>query len=399
MVLGTIKNSKGRIHKAIKLYKEAIKFNHNNSCIWYNLGVAYSLIGDKIKAAVHYKTALAFKPTCAEAFNNLGILEKDANNLSAAIKMYKRAIKINPSFSQAYNNLGVVYTITGMTELAHISFSKALELDKACIEARSNLGVVYRDIGRIDMALQCFKGAMETKPDFLLAHSNYLLTMNYGIHSKYFSSAEITAEHRKWGRKFENQEFYVKNRLLISKNGNVHCFPQKSAYLSPFLGAKIRVGYVSADLVIHSVSYFIEVAFEWADRERFEVFAFSNSAFEDKKTAILKKAIESKWPGNWVDVFRYSGDEQKIAEVVYQKKICVLVDLSGHTAGNLLGVFALKPAPIQISWIGYPNTIGMECIDFRVSDHVADPLGEKSHVFIVCVFEGKLEKCELFIAY
>tara|TARA_R110002050_G_scaffold160395_1_gene289800 strand:- start:580 stop:1320 length:741 start_codon:yes stop_codon:yes gene_type:complete len=131
---------------------------------------------------------------------------------------------------------------------------------------------------------------------------------------------------------------------------------------------KIRVAYISPDFFTHSVSYFIEAILKYADKERFEVFCYANVVKEDTKTALLKSFVPEE---NWKAVSGKAAEA--VANLIRDDKIDILVELTGHTAGNRLDVVARKPAPIQVTMIGYPNTTGLPTVDYRITDGVADP--------------------------
>lgn len=132
----------------------------------------------------------------------------------------------------------------------------------------------------------------------------------------------------------------------------------------------LRIGYLSADFFTHSVSYFIEAPLSFADRSKTHVICYSNVARRDKKTQHLEKLAHE-----WREV--HDKNAKQVAELIRQDKIDILVELTGHTAGNRLDVMALKPAPIQVTWIGYPNTTGLPTIDYRFTDEIVDPFDTK----------------------
>lgn len=129
---------------------------------------------------------------------------------------------------------------------------------------------------------------------------------------------------------------------------------------------QLRIGYLSADFFVHSVSYFIEAPLSFRDRVATHVVCYSNVARKDKKTSFFEKLCDT-----WRSVHDKSSRE--VAELIRRDRIDILIELTGHTAGNRLDVMALKPAPVQMTWIGYPNTTGLPSIDYRVTDSVVDP--------------------------
>ena len=139
------------------------------------------------------------------------------------------------------------------------------------------------------------------------------------------------------------------------------------------INRKLRVGYVSPDFREHAVNYFFEFLLKWHDREQVEIFAYSSAVLEDNTTARLKPKFDC-----WRNMRALSDD--RAADLIEADKIDVLVDLAGHTADNRLMVFARKPAPVQITWLGYPATTGMKAMDYRISDHFAEPEGMTEHL-------------------
>jgi predicted O-linked N-acetylglucosamine transferase (SPINDLY family) len=135
---------------------------------------------------------------------------------------------------------------------------------------------------------------------------------------------------------------------------------------------RLKIGYISPDFREHAVNYFFENLLTYHDRQHFEIFGYSNNQRDDHVTEQLKKKFD-----HWRDI-RFDNDDQ-IADLIEQDSIDILIDLTGHTARNRLGVFARKPAPVQVTWLGYPSTTGLKAIDYRISDHYAEPNGMTEH--------------------
>lgn len=131
---------------------------------------------------------------------------------------------------------------------------------------------------------------------------------------------------------------------------------------------KIRVGYVSADFRQHSVAHFIEPILAAHDQSKFELFCYYNHSIVDERTKHMKSLVP-----NWRLIFQRA--DADVAELIRRDGIDILVDLAGHTGTNNLPMFGLKPAPVQVSWIGYPNTTGLSTMDYRITDAFADPQG------------------------
>ncbi len=162
----------------------------------------------------------------------------------------------------------------------------------------------------------------------------------------------MLAEHREWARLYAPEV----RRLAAGAGG-------AAARRRP---DRLRVGYVSPDFVNHAVAFFIEPVLAQHDRDRFEIFCYSDALAPDAVTRRLRSH-----PVQWRDIARAS-DEQ-VEALVRGDGIDLLVDLAGHTARHRLAVFAQRPAPVQVSWLGYPNTTGLAAIDYRLTEAVSDP--------------------------
>ncbi|XP_074581727.1 putative UDP-N-acetylglucosamine--peptide N-acetylglucosaminyltransferase SPINDLY [Curcuma longa] len=349
--LGTKVKLEGDINQGVAYYKKALFYNWHYADAMYNLGVAYGEMLKFDKAIVFYELALHFNPNCAEACNNLGVIYKDRDNLDKAVECYQTALSIKPNFSQSLNNLGVVFTVQGKMDAAASMIEKAIIANPTYAEAYNNLGVLYRDVGSITLSIEAYERCLQIDPDSRNAGQNRLLAMNYidvGSDDKLFEA------HREWGRRFMNH--YV----------------QYTTWDNPKdMERPLIVGYVSPDYFTHSVSYFIEAPLSHHDYANYKVVVYSAVVKADAKTLKFKDRVLKKG-GLWRDI--YGIDEKRVASMVRDDKVDILVELTGHTANNKLGMMACRPAPVQVTWIGYPNTTGLPTIDYRITDELTDPL-------------------------
>ncbi|XP_010543807.1 PREDICTED: probable UDP-N-acetylglucosamine--peptide N-acetylglucosaminyltransferase SPINDLY [Tarenaya hassleriana] len=348
--LGTKIKLEGDVNQGVAYYKKALYYNWHYADAMYNLGVAY---GEMLKfdmAIVFYELALHFNPHCAEACNNLGVIYKDRDNLDKAVECYQMALSIKPNFAQSLNNLGVVYTVQGKMDAAASMIEKAILANPTYAEAYNNLGVLYRDAGNIPMAIDAYEQCLRIDPDSRNAGQNRLLAMNYineGHDDKLFEA------HRDWGRRF------------------MKLYPQYTSWdNSKDPERPLVIGYISPDFFTHSVSYFIEAPLTHHNYTNYKVVVYSAVVKADAKTYRFKEKVLKKG-GMWKEV--YGVDEKKIASMVREDKIDILVELTGHTANNKLGTMACRPAPVQVTWIGYPNTTGLPSVDYRITDSLSDP--------------------------
>ncbi len=288
-------------------------------------------------------------PDDPQAYLNLANAFQYQGDLNQAITFYKKALRISPEFTEAYNNLGSAWITQGRLTEAQRCFQKALLMNPLYAEAYNNLGSINQNQGKLKEGIFCFRKALEIKPEYPEAHSNLLYSMHYDpdIHPE-----QLFEEATKWW-----QHHGFKNHR---KSPPVPCGEHSG---------RIKIGYVSPDFREHSVSYFFLPLLNIHDHESFEIFCYSSAKREDKITHRIKKLCDHWRPIAW------RGSEA-VAKQVRSDGIDILVDLAGHTAGNRLLVFAYKPAPVQITWLGYPNTTGMPVMDYRLTDNIADPPGE-----------------------
>jgi predicted O-linked N-acetylglucosamine transferase (SPINDLY family) len=245
----------------------------------------------------------------------------------------------------------------GKLDEAYEFCARAIAANPLYAEAHNNRGVLYRDEGRIEEAIAAYTDCLAIDPTSRNAGQNRLLALNSVCRpqvSDEETALAVWQAHRSWGEAFAAQ--YASERFVTWPNPKT-------------IDRPLRIGYLSADFFTHSVSYFIEAPLAHADKTQTFVACYANVARRDKKTALLQSYAHL-----WRDVHDKSAKE--VAEQVRADGIDILVELTGHTGGNRLDVMALKPAPVQVSWIGYPNTTGLpsDIIDVRFTDEVVDPL-------------------------
>ena len=212
---------------------------------------------------------------------------------------------------------------------------------------------MLRESGRTAEALAAAESAIVRSPQRPLLHSNLLYAMNF---PDSIPEATVFEAHVAFGRRFGS--------------GEVLAEADRRARLRDLFaaGRPVRIGFVSPDFRRHSVASFIEPVFEHLDRERFECFAYADVAREDAVTRRLREHVP-----NWRSI--HGRADADVLAAIRADSIEILVDLAGHTGGNRLGVFAKRAAPIQMTYLGYPNTTGLPQIDFRIVDAITDPPG------------------------
>jgi predicted O-linked N-acetylglucosamine transferase (SPINDLY family) len=281
------------------------------------------------------------------------VILKELRRGGDAIMAFHSAVKMDPSNVSYLNNLGAAALEIGLNSEALDCFEEAVKHNPKLPTARNNIGNLLKDRARGMDALPHYRKAMELAPDDRDAPSNYLLCHMY---LSEMDPKTVFEEHRKWG-------------VDTAKR-----FPAAFKFKPRDKGSKLRVGFLSADLCHHPVAHFIEPIFKHHDRSKFEFFAYGDQRKSDEFSARLSGMVEG-----WSETC--SMDDRTLAKKIHGDRVDILFELAGHTAYNRLGVFSLKPAPVQVSYLGYPGTTGLPAIDFRLTDIHADPPGmtEKFH--------------------
>lgn len=356
--LGKIYLEMNRIEEAAACFEEALRLKPDYAEAHYKLGNAVKIQGKLDEALACYQRARSFNPEYAEAHNNEGAVFQERRQWNEAIASYRAALAINPGLAYAHHNLGLVLLLAVQDKYvgeAVACFREAVSLSPDLMDARSHLGTALGMLGRHDEAFVVFRQALSISPDFREARSGLLF---YLSHDPRVGPEEVFAEHRAFGDRHEGQ---FRDRWPNYRN-------------LPDPARTLRVGFVSADLRAHAVCSFIEPLWTGLDAKQVELWAYANGDLEDEVTARLKGLAHQ-----WRKVAAMSDEE--LAGQIRKDGIDILFDLSGHTGGNRLLTFARKPAPIQVSWIGNPNTTGLKAMDYYLADRFSAPPGLLDSLF------------------
>lgn len=341
----------GRLAEAEASYRRAIQLKPDHAEAHNNLGSALRQQGRRREAMLLYRLAVELKPELAEAHGNLGNLLWEMGEFEQAEASCRRAIELKPDLASAHNNLGNALRDQGRLDDAVASYQAGISLKGDHPEFHSNLGVALGMQGRLEEADDCFRQAMIHNPDLIGAHSNRLFALNYSV--------ELEAE--------QIYEFYeafnAAAERAVAKAQPVYPGPRATA-------AKLKVGYVSADFKGHACRNFLEPLLANHDRGDFEIYAYADNATEDAVTQRYKTYVD-----HWASTQPLS--DEALSALIRSDGVDILVDLAGHTAGNRLGVFARKPAPVSLSWLGTGYTTGLRAIDYLLCDPVMVPPGSE----------------------
>jgi protein O-GlcNAc transferase len=346
--LGNTLTDQGRLDEAVSCLKKAIAIKPDYIEAHNNLGVVLTKQG-KLDAALEcYKKTLSINPHNAESHRNLGYTLKEQGHLDAAIECFHKALAINPDNANTNNDLGNALAEQGKTSMAVSCYKQALSIKPDYAEALSNLGNALTEQGKFDEAIVFMQKAVEIKKDYTEAHSNLLMNMHY---SPDCSAQEIYDEHIKWDKQ------HAEGLLKKTESYRNSIAPER----------KIRIGMVSGSFRRHPVGYMIVTALENLDGQNFELYGYSNTLKMDdlgqriRESCLMWRLIAGM-------------NDQEVCALIKEDAIDILVDLSGHASNNRLLVFARKPAPVQVKWVGGQfNTTGMQAMDYYISDWVESP--------------------------
>ncbi len=383
-LLGVVEQQKGNLEEGLRLIQKAIAANPANYAYYNNLGLLLTKMGRREEAVPVFETCIRLYPEGAESHYNMGITLAELGRAAESVEAYRAALRLNPKHPSARLNLGLSLTLAGRLDEAIAHYHAVLKADPSDASIAVNLGNLYKDSARLDeaielyrtalryqpndfnainnlgvalkdcgethAALDCFRRSLALSPNRTEVHSNLIFTSFFDPATE---PAEIAAEMRRWNA--------------------AYCHPLRSAWPShpndPDPHRRLRIGYVSPDLRDHVVGRTLLPCFEAHDRERFEIFCYSATAVGDAITERYRAGS-----AGWCETTHLS--DKQLAEQIRRDRIDILIDLALHTAFNRLPTFALKPAPVQIAWLGYPGATGLEAMDCRVTDHFLDPPGQ-----------------------
>jgi predicted O-linked N-acetylglucosamine transferase (SPINDLY family) len=348
--LGLLLEQQGRLEEAMECYTAAVACNANFIPALLNCGNVASKLVRWSDAVGWFDRALGLNDNNPQAHFGRALALRGQGRPKEAVAALERAIALKPDYTDARNVHAEILLKRNMISEAIRSLEIVLQSDRTSPGTWLHLGGAHLLRGDVreacDYYLEAVRLGAETDASFC-SYSNYLLSLNYLT----MDPAEVFRAHREWATHYGYKGEHIAHSNL------------------PDPGRRLRVGYLSGDFSDHPVAIFIKSILQNHDRSAFEVIAFSSVARPDETTKLLRYLTDQ-----WHDILRRGDNE--VADLVRSEAIDILVDLSGHTGGNRLGVFVRKPAPVQVTYLGYPNTTGLREMDFRITDPVADPPGD-----------------------
>jgi predicted O-linked N-acetylglucosamine transferase (SPINDLY family) len=343
--LGNALHKQKRFGEAARAHLDAVAIDPSYVPGYFNAGAVLVEHGKWADAKRHLEKALELQPDLADAAVLLAMAWEGEGDLVAACEQLERAIAIQPQLAGAWANLGTLLVQRTRMSEGERAFTEALRIDPHNAPALAGLAQLDVNRGRSRHAAALFQRALAIVPEDALVWGTYLFSLNLRDD---VDAATVAREHFKFGE------------LLEGKS------PPTPLPARP-RNARIRVGYVSGDLLSHPVAWFLIPVLVHHDRERFETFCYSSGHVDDMTPRVRGAADQ------WRPIARR--EDAQVVDLIRQDGIDVLVDLSGHTPRNRLGVFARRAAPVQATWLGYLNTTGLRTMDFRITDRHTDPEG------------------------
>jgi predicted O-linked N-acetylglucosamine transferase (SPINDLY family) len=334
--------------QAKALYRQICERDRLDGKAWTMLGMIHGRLNALEDAEGCLQQALRIDPDSLDALTNLGLVFHCQGKSRQAIDSYRKVLGRQPGHVDTLFALGNACAHGDLLTQAQQCYEQVLQQSPCHSGALSNLANVLAYQGRAVQALACYRRALNGSLHGAGVHSNLLLCLHYPLA---LDSAAIFDENLAWAAQYERNTGLTND--CIRNQGR---------------DRKLRIGYVTPDVSRHSVAYFFEPLLAHPDRSRFETYCYVESASPDFMAKRLWQLPD------FVRNTTGQSDEKMVA-MIREDRIDILVDLAGHTEQNLLPVFARKPAPVQITYLGYPDTTGLRAMDYRLTDAWADPPG------------------------
>lgn len=338
---------------AKKLYQQICEKDRRDEWSWTMLGITHGQLNELDDAETCLRQALSLNPDSFDALTNYGLALYCKGLPDQAVESYRKALGFKPDHVDTLVQLGNAYARMDQLTQAQQCYERVLRQNPQHTAALGNLANVLAYQGRAEQAIPYFHQLLNIDQRLAGMHSNLLLCLHYcAAHDP----SAVFQEHLRWAA-MHARGVYRPSSHPIDRS------PDR----------KLRLGYVTPDMRGHSVAYFLEPLLAHHDRTRFEIYCYEELVMPDATTRRLWKLV---------DALRntHGQSDDQVAVMVRNDQIDILIDLAGHTENNRLLVFARKPAPIQITYLGYPNTTGLQTVDYRLTDEWADPPGMTEHL-------------------
>ena len=392
MTIAGICEEQEKQDEALYYYQKLVFLQPDNEETYCKMGYLFKQIGQQEKAVNAYKMALEINPSYAEAWNDLGNIVSEREELTEALICYENALKYRKDFAKAHNNVANIYIKRGELSQAISSYKKALQINPDSPVIYYNLGNAHQKKGESGNAIWCYENALKCDPSYLEASTQLIHQLQQSCQwdklpdeinrfnnllPEAIAKGEINTEapfvslsiHEDPKLNFEIARARSKSiEKKMAKIKNQVAFQKREKKRD-----KITIGYLSNDFRNHPVAHLILGLFKLHDRNSFNISCYSSSnEGGEKYRNQIKRDCD-----NFVDI--ESMTDIDAAQKIYKDEVDILIDLMGHTRGNRLGILALKPAPIQVTYLGCPATTGANFIDYIMTDNIVTPIGDSPY--------------------
>ncbi len=367
--------SQDNILNCLQYMQEALLYCPNNETIHYNLGYIYQKINKLELSIIHYKISLSLADAKSRSenednkeemrrlklnsLNGISCIFRSIKQWPEALYYLQLAEKLDSSDPDIQNQLGVVYTEMRRTDLAEIAYNKGIKNYKKSFistdtqfllaELYLNLGHMHAYNGDNNKSVENYNKSLQICPKFVLPFQNKLMNLSY-LFDELQEKIYITDQHKLVNKLYKKGGGIYKFNEAFFKNGDNDSDKQK-----------INIGIISGDFVDHPVSFFISTFLKRFSADKFNVTCYSECIIDTKR---FNEQLKFKTIKNF--------SAEQASDMIFNDKIHILFDLAGHTAFNRLDIFAMKPSPIQITYIGYPFSTGLDEMDYRITDNICD---------------------------
>ncbi|MBS0489277.1 MAG: tetratricopeptide repeat protein, partial [Proteobacteria bacterium] len=347
--LAHIRAAQDRPEEALELYGRSLRLRPDHMETMTEMATAYRRLGRQGEALELYRKALLLFPENGILRNNCGLAYGEAGDAAAGIAMLEQAVALAPAVTPYRFNLAQLYNLSGRYADARDALLEIQRRDPNMPDAPISLGAVLAQLGLGHEAAAWNREYLPLARRWPEAHAILLMAMHYDPD---YTAAQVYEEHRLW-------------RTLHAPPCPPRPAPRRRT-------GRIRLGYVSADFYRHPVGWFLRPVIQAHNREQFDVYCYSTGIKTDDLTEEFRRHATWRQASGW--------GPDRLAEEVRRDEIDILVDLNGFTANNRMLAFTRRPAPVQVTWLGYPHSTGLEAVDYRITDEWADPVGRTEHL-------------------
>jgi len=385
--MGKVLKDQGKSGEALSCYEKTLEDKPDYPEAYINMGNELHSQGNLSEAISCYEKALELKPDYAEVYNNMGTVFHDQGNLSEAISCYEKALELKPDYAEVYNNMGIVFKDQDRSSEAISYYEKALELNPDLAEAYSNMGAAFKEAqGSLSEVISCYEKALEIKPDCADAYSELFQQLQRTCSWQELERMEgkldaVTTKALDDGTKTAETPFIslarhagLSRHFAIAKSWSCDVNRRMSNLKMPFSfdgrrlsKRKVIVGYLSNNFCNHTVAYLMLSLFGLHNRDEFGVFCYSYGGDDGS----YNRARIQRDCDKFIDISSLNHDDA--AKRIYEDQVDILVDLKGYTAGGKMEICALRPAPVQVRYLGLAGTTGADFFDYIITDRIVMP--------------------------